>query len=133
MENAPVHQYGEKETFSVILNELCLIVVSSLSFRMSFVIELRYEAEDEHGHHLFCRRHVTRVEQSDRPKGRTLMVCNIPPWCPAAHIKPLFSKFGSIEKVDVQLKPGKNEDLDEDEVEGKFKVIFSLFEVITVF
>ena len=92
---------------------------------MSFVIELRYEAEDEHGHHLFCRRHVTRVEQSDRPKGRTLMVCNIPPWCPATHIKPLFSKFGSIEKVDVQLKPGKNEDLDEEEIEGKFKVFYS--------
>ena len=68
----------------------------------------------------------TRVEQSDRPKGRTLMVCNIPPWCPANHVKVLFTKFGQIERVDVQLKPGKAENIDQSELENKFKVSFLL-------
>ena len=88
---------------------------------MSYVIELRYEADDQHGHHLFIRPHVTRVEQADRPKGRTLMVCNVPPWCPSSHVKLIFAQFGAIERVDVQLRPGKMEE--HEDVENKFKVL----------
>ena len=104
-----------------------------LQDRMSYVIELRYEADDEHGHHLFIRPHVTRVEQANRPKGRTIMVCNVPPWCPSTHVKLIFAQFGAVERVDVQLRPGKKEESDEDEVENRFKVIWLQWKINEMF
>jgi len=66
---------------------------------MSHVIELRFK--EESGHHLFIRNHQTRIEQENRPKGKTILVCNIPPWCPNKSIKNIFRKFGKIENVEV--------------------------------
>ena len=68
---------------------------------MSFVIELRFKAEDEVGHHLFLREHKTRVEQEGRPKNKTILISNIPPWCNTNSIRPLFDKFGKIDNLHV--------------------------------
>ena len=77
---------------------------------MSVSIEIRFKEGDEIGHHLFVRKHATRVEQNDRPSGRTVLVCNCPPWCPPDAVRRLFGRFGAIESVQTQLKPGKREE-----------------------
>ena len=69
---------------------------------MSFVIEIKFRSEDEVGHHLFIRKHQTRVIDTTRPKNRTILVCNIPPWCPTNQIKRLFSPYGSIVSTEVK-------------------------------
>ena len=75
-----------------------------LLFRfMSFVIEIKFRSEDEVGHHLFIRKHQTRVIDTTRPKNRTILVCNIPPWCPTNQIKRLFSPYGSIVSAEVHI------------------------------
>ena len=113
---------------------------------MSFVIEIKFRSEDEVGHHLFIRKHQTRVIDTTRPKNRTILVCNIPPWCPTNQIKRLFSPYGSIVSTEVktiifhqqsvnyffqfQLKPGKAEETDDlelKELEDKFKVAYIVF------
>ena len=70
---------------------------------MSFVIEIKFRSEDEVGHHLFIRKHQTRVIDTTRPKNRTILVCNIPPWCPTNQIKRLFSPYGSIVSTEVKI------------------------------
>jgi len=97
---------------------------------MSFVIEIKFRSEDEVGHHLFIRKHQTRVIDTTRPKNRTILVCNIPPWCPTNQIKRLFSPYGSIVSTEFQLKPGKAEEIDElemKELEDKFKVAYIVY------
>jgi len=97
---------------------------------MSFVIEIKFRVEDEVGHHLFIRKHQTRVIDTTRPKNRTVLVCNIPPWCPTSQIKRLFSLYGSIVSTEFQLRPGKadeSDDLDQKELEDKFKVAYIVF------
>jgi len=99
---------------------------------MSFVIEIKFRAEDEVGHHLFIRKHQTRVIDTTRPKNRTVLVCNIPPWCPTTQIKRLFSPYGSIVSTEFQLKPGKGaeeefNEIDLKELEDKFKVAYIVF------
>ena len=86
---------------------------------MSVKFDLRFKEGDEVGHLLFVREHSTRVEEASRPAGRTVLVCNIPPWADGNTIKRLFSKYGKIESVQVQLKPGKFENSKE-EIKGKF-------------
>ena len=68
---------------------------------MSFVIEIRFK--EDVGHHLFIRNHQTRLEQQTRPKGRTLLICNIPPWCPNKAVSRLFGRFGKLENVEVNI------------------------------
>ena len=78
-------------------------IIRRILFRfMSFVIEIKFRSEDEVGHHLFIRKHQTRVIDTTRPKNRTILVCNIPPWCPTNQIKRLFSPYGSIVSTEVK-------------------------------
>lgn len=93
---------------------------------MSVSIEIRFKEGDEIGHHLFVRRHATRVEQGDRPSGRTLLVCNCPPWCPPDAVRRLFGRFGAIESVQTQLKPGNREEKSV-ETAGRFTVNYIVF------
>lgn len=94
---------------------------------MSFVIEIRFK--DNVGHHLFVRNHQTRLEQQTRPKGRTLLICNIPPWCPNKAISRLFGRFGKLENVEIQLRPGKYEEnkCSEEELVDRFRVAYIVF------
>ena len=86
---------------------------------MSVKFDIRFREGDEIGHHLFVREHSTRVEEASRPSGRTVLVSNIPPWVEESTLKRLFSKYGKIESVQVQLKPGKSEN-SKGEVKGRF-------------
>ena len=122
---------------------------------MSHVIELRFKEDYSPGHHLFIRNHQTRIEQKTRPKGKTILCSNIPPWCPNNKIKNIFKKFGKIENVEVktniylilliniiylinkylfnyiqiQLRPGKFEEnkLPEEELVDRFRVAYIVY------
>merc|ERR1711990_424331 len=96
---------------------------------MSHVIELRFKEDYSPGHHLFIRNHQTRIEQETRPKGKTILICNIPPWVPNKSIKNIFRKFGKIENVEIQLRPGKFEEnkLSESELADRFRVAYIVY------
>jgi len=70
-----------------------------------------------------------RVEQEGRPSDRTVLVCNVPPWCEVAAVSRIFSKYGPIDTVEAQLKPGnaKNNDCEASELEGRFKVAYIVY------
>jgi hypothetical protein len=80
----------------------------------SFTFDIKFEEKSEGGHTLFVREHRTRVVEEHRPSGRTVIVCNIPPWCPKSSIKANFGRFGKIKDIQLQLKPGKKPEEEED-------------------
>lgn len=80
----------------------------------SLTFAIKFDEKSEGGHTLFIREHKTRVEEAHRPAGRTIIVCNIPPWCPKNSIKANFVRFGKIQDIQLQLKPGKKPEEDED-------------------
>mgnify|MGYP000552436679 CR=1 FL=1 len=90
-----------------------------LIFQMSVIYEIRFKDGDDVGHHLFIREHTTRVEEESRPSGKTILISNVPPWCSAQTLKKLFARFGNIENVQTQLKPGRYEETDI-EISGRF-------------
>lgn len=96
---------------------------------MSIVFEIRFKEGDEIGHHLFVREHTTRVEEESRPTGRTVLVSNVPMWCKQQTLKTFFTRFGAIDNLQTQLKPGRQEKLNLDQMAGKFTgaVIYSFF------
>ena len=101
------------------INKFFLDLQKKCSMSQSF--EIRFKEGDEFGHHLFVRLHSSRVEESTRPNGRTVLVTNIPPWVSDTTTKILFSRFGGIEDIQTQLKPGKAADSMADvNKQGKF-------------
>jgi len=92
----------------------------------SLTFDIKFEEKSEGGHTLFVREHKTRVEEEHRPSGRTIIVCNIPPWCPKTSIKANFGRFGKIKDIQLQLKPGKKPEEEED-TKNKFSVAYIVY------
>lgn len=92
----------------------------------SFTFDIKFEEKSEGGHTLFVREHKTRVVEEHRPSGRTVIVCNIPPWCPKSSIKANFGRFGKIKDIQLQLKPGKKPEEEED-IKNRFSVAYIVY------
>ncbi|CAG5086631.1 Oidioi.mRNA.OKI2018_I69.PAR.g11291.t1.cds [Oikopleura dioica] len=92
----------------------------------SLTFAIKFDEKSEGGHTLFIREHKTRVEEAHRPTGRTIIVCNIPPWCPKNSIKANFVRFGKIQDIQLQLKPGKKPEEEED-TRNRFSVAYIVY------
>uniref|UniRef100_A0AAY4D3C6 RRM domain-containing protein n=1 Tax=Denticeps clupeoides TaxID=299321 RepID=A0AAY4D3C6_9TELE len=74
------------------------------------VLRLKFSADSAAHHQLFVKEHRVRSEKSaKRPLDRTLFVLNIPPYCSKDTVKSMFSKFGTIQSVELTEKPGTSE------------------------
>ncbi|XP_073703867.1 ribosomal RNA-processing protein 7 homolog A-like [Garra rufa] len=79
------------------------------------VLSLRFSEDDAHAalHQLCVKEHRVRSESNtNRPLDRTLFVLNVPPYCSQSVITDVFSRFGSIQSVELNEKPGPSESSD---------------------
>ncbi|KAK2917190.1 hypothetical protein Q8A67_001564 [Cirrhinus molitorella] len=73
------------------------------------VLSLRFSEDDAHAalHQLCVKEHRVRSESNtNRPLDRTLFVLNVPPYCSESVITDAFSRFGPIQSVELNEKPG---------------------------
>ncbi|XP_043091699.1 ribosomal RNA-processing protein 7 homolog A [Puntigrus tetrazona] len=76
------------------------------------VLSLRFSEDDAHAalHQLFVKEHRVRSESNtNRPLDRTLFVLNVPPYCTESVISDIFSRFGPVQSVELNEKPGASE------------------------
>ncbi|XP_051741891.1 ribosomal RNA-processing protein 7 homolog A [Ctenopharyngodon idella] len=80
------------------------------------VLSLRFSEDETHALHQMCvKEHRVRSESNtDRPLDRTLFVLNVPPYCTQRVLTDVFSRFGSIQSVELSDKPGASESSDSD-------------------
>ncbi|XP_070779797.1 ribosomal RNA-processing protein 7 homolog A [Enoplosus armatus] len=75
------------------------------------VLPLQFSADSVAQHKLYVKEHKVRAEKSShRPLDRTLFVLNIPPYCSQGVVKELFSRFGSVQSVELRDHPGSFQD-----------------------
>ncbi|XP_026181276.1 ribosomal RNA-processing protein 7 homolog A isoform X2 [Mastacembelus armatus] len=75
------------------------------------VLALQFSPDSAAQHQLFVKEHRVRAETSShRPQDRTLFVLNVPPYCPEAVVKDLFSQFGSVQSVELRDHPGSSKE-----------------------
>lgn len=61
-------------------------------------------------HHIYMREHFIRVEDADKPKGRTLFLLNVPPYVTEQSLGTYFrAKVDVSNKVSFAERPGRNE------------------------
>ncbi|XP_011184303.1 ribosomal RNA-processing protein 7 homolog A [Zeugodacus cucurbitae] len=61
-------------------------------------------------HHIYMREHFIRLEDADKPKGRTLFLLNVPPYVTEQSLGTFFrAKVDVINKVSFAERPGRNE------------------------
>ncbi|XP_030750451.1 ribosomal RNA-processing protein 7 homolog A [Sitophilus oryzae] len=63
------------------------------------VVKFKYSKESSSSHNLFIKEHSLRVQEDDKPPGRTLFVINIPPYITEVYLKKLFLQFGNVTSV----------------------------------
>lgn len=61
-------------------------------------------------HHIYMREHFIRLEDADKPKGRTLFLLNVPPYVTEQSLGTFFrAKVDVSNKVSFAERPGRNE------------------------
>lgn len=66
---------------------------------------IKFDKTCKFGHTLFYKPNQTRTEDTSKPKLRTLLVLNVPPYCNKESLSRIFSlKFGDVENVILQKK-----------------------------
>ncbi|XP_067629696.1 ribosomal RNA-processing protein 7 homolog A [Eurosta solidaginis] len=76
------------------------------------VIHLRLTADRplEVCHQIYMREHFIRLEDANKPKGRTLFLLNVPPYVTEESLKTFFRKSVDVENtVNFAERPGRNE------------------------
>ncbi len=69
------------------------------------ILKLRFSPSSDSSHHVFFRPHRVRDPCAEKPNLRTLMLSNVPPWCPRAAIRRIFGDCGPVEEVFFQRAP----------------------------
>ncbi|XP_050960762.1 ribosomal RNA-processing protein 7 homolog A [Labeo rohita] len=81
------------------------------------VLSLRFSEDDAHAalHQLCVKEHRVRSESNtNRPLDRTLFVLNVPPYCSESVMTDVFGRFGPVQSVELNEKPGACESSDSD-------------------
>lgn len=60
-------------------------------------------------HTIYLKEHVVREHTADKPQGRTLLVVNVPPYADEKGITNAFREAGSVQSVQLCLKPSTAE------------------------
>ncbi|KAG7216213.1 hypothetical protein INR49_029062 [Caranx melampygus] len=72
---------------------------------------MQFNSDSATQHKVYVKEHRVRAEKSShRPMDRTLFVLNIPPYCPEAVVRELFSQFGSVQSVELRDYPGSSQE-----------------------
>jgi len=69
------------------------------------VLQLKFSPTSQNCHHLFFKPHTVRAEEPLKPRDRTLLCANIPPWATAEAIRRIFQANGPVEQVYFQSAP----------------------------
>ncbi|KYO17451.1 ribosomal RNA-processing protein 7 homolog A [Alligator mississippiensis] len=73
-------------------------------------VPVRLRARQRAPHYLYVKEHRVQCSADPaRPPGRTLLVLNVPPYCPQECLSRLFSRCGAVQSVQVCEKPGPGE------------------------
>ncbi|XP_016948965.1 ribosomal RNA-processing protein 7 homolog A [Drosophila biarmipes] len=75
------------------------------------VVPLRTNPHAEICPIVFMREHFIHLTDPNKPKGRTLILLNIPPYVAEESLKKVFSPAGSIEAVEFAFRPGKDNNI----------------------
>jgi len=106
-------------------------------------LKLKFNSKCQSYHQVLFKPHNVRVDESSKPRERTLFCANIPPWATTDALKKIFQLNGNIENIYYQLQPSvgpaptpvpekeifKSEALlDPYSVESGFKYAYIIFE-----
>lgn len=96
---------------------------------------VKFSAESKSVHFMFLKEHSIRERDEEKPRGRTLFVVSVPPYCNEASLKRLFSEFGTIADFWLQKTPSagkpdaqKSKLFATEDSAGGFKVSYVVFE-----
>nr|XP_039267916.1 ribosomal RNA-processing protein 7 homolog A-like [Styela clava] len=71
-------------------------------------IRIKFDDTTTCVHDLLYKENKTRTEDINKPKNRTLLVTNVPPYCTEGNLRRYFSKFGEVENVTLERKLGND-------------------------
>uniref|UniRef100_A0A2H1WQS9 SFRICE_012014 n=1 Tax=Spodoptera frugiperda TaxID=7108 RepID=A0A2H1WQS9_SPOFR len=72
-------------------------------------VQLKLTEDSVAPHTIYLKEHVVREHTADKPQGRTLLVVNVPPYADEKGITNAFREAGSIQSVQLCLKPSTAE------------------------
>lgn len=86
-------------------------------------MELKFSDSSTCGHQIFIKDSDCKDSET-RPKDKTVLVCNVPPYVTGDGLRNAFSDVGKIERVEFQKRPGLQEP--SENIDG-FKVAYVVF------
>ncbi|XP_035445183.1 ribosomal RNA-processing protein 7 homolog A [Spodoptera frugiperda] len=72
-------------------------------------VQLKLTEDSVAPHTIYLKEHVVREHTADKPQGRTLLVVNVPPYADEKGITNAFREAGSVQSVQLCLKPSTAE------------------------
>lgn len=72
-------------------------------------VQLKLTEDSAAPHTIYLKEHVVREHTADKPQGRTLLVVNVPPYADEKGITNAFREAGSVQSVQLCLKPSTAE------------------------
>ncbi|CAH0693903.1 unnamed protein product [Spodoptera exigua] len=72
-------------------------------------VQLKLTKSSVAPHTVYLKEHVVREHTADKPQGRTLLIVNVPPYADDKGISNAFSEAGTVQSVQLCLKPSTAE------------------------
>lgn len=91
-------------------------------------IPLKYEDQDTAFHHVLVKENISKEVHKLKPAGRTLYALNVPPYATSEALRKAFSSTGAVDRVILQEKPAEENDSRNEQLDGKFKVAYVVYE-----